>query len=240
MNLVVSTGAPKVTVPSVIGLKLAEAKEQLTGDDYLFNIKTEYRETSGDDPGTVLNQDPIKGKEVEKGSTITLTVAKKEAKSTVPDVTGKTCDEAKAQMQDNDLVGNCVEVETQDPNQVGKVIGTDPQINSQVDKNSTVQIQIGKAAEQEQVTVPTVTQLSVKDAKKALQDAGLTVGNIGGSQNDQAIVLQQDPQPNTQVAKGTPVNLFAFDQGGNNNGGNNNGGTNIFGGTTGTAARTED
>lgn len=238
VDLVVSTGAPKVTVPSVIGLKLNEAKEQLEDDDYQFVVKTETRETSSDDPNTILDQDPRRGEEVEKGSTITLTVAKEEEKSTVPDVLGKTCDEAKAQMTANNLVGTCTEVETQDPNQVGKVIATSPEANSSADKNSTVTIQIGKAAEQEQVAVPTVTQLSLKDAKKALQDAGLAVGNIQGSQDDNAIVFTQDPQPNTPVAKGTAVNLVAVPGQGGNNGGGDNGG--IFGGVTGTSARTED
>lgn len=237
VDLVVSTGAPKVTVPSVINLSLDEAKAKLTGDDYQLEVKTEFRESS-DDPNTVLDQDPVKGEEVEKGSTITLTIAKAEEKSTVPDVLGKTCDEAKAQMTANELVGTCTEVETQDPNQVGKVIATSPEAGSDANKNSTVTIQIGKAAEQQQVAVPTVTQLSLKDAKKALQDAGLAVGNIQGAQDDNAIVLTQDPQPNTQVAKGTAVNLGAVPGQGGNNGGGDNGG--IFGGVTGTSARTED
>ncbi|MFF5477007.1 Stk1 family PASTA domain-containing Ser/Thr kinase [Streptomyces sp. NPDC012935] len=237
VNIVVSTGAPKVTVPSVIGLKLGEAKQQLEEDDYQFVVKTETRETSSDDPNTVLDQDPRRGEEVEKGSTITLTIAKAEEKSTVPDVLGKTCDEAKAQMTANELVGTCTDVETQDPNQVGKVIATSPEAGSEANKNSTVTIQIGKAAAQQQVPVPTVTQLSLKDAKKALQDAGLTVGNIGGSQDDNAVVLTQDPQPNTQVPQGTAVNLIAVAQNGNNGGGDNGG---IFGGVTGTSARTED
>ncbi|WP_128435571.1 Stk1 family PASTA domain-containing Ser/Thr kinase [Streptomyces cyaneus] len=238
VNVVMSTGAPKVTVPSVIGLKLDEAKSQLEGDDFQFVIKTKTRETSSDDPNTVLDQDPKRGKEVEKGTTITLTIAVEEEESTVPAVADKTCDEAKAQMSANELIGNCVEVETDDPNKVGKVIDTNPAIGAQIPKNSQVEIRIGKAAEQEQVPVPTVTQLTVKDARKALEDVGLTVGNIQGSQNDQAIVLQQDPQPNTPVAKGTAVNLIALDQGGNNGGGDNGG--QIFGGVTGTSARTED
>ncbi|MFI7408300.1 Stk1 family PASTA domain-containing Ser/Thr kinase [Streptomyces sp. NPDC049627] len=236
VNLVVSTGAPKVTVPNVEGLTFEKAKADLEGKGFVVEKETEESDRKA---GIVISQDPEGDTEQEKGTTITLTVAKAKAQSTVPDVTGKSCDEAKAQMSANELVGTCIDVETQDPNQVGKVIDTNPAINSQVPKNSQVQIRIGKAAEQEQVPVPTVTQLSVKDARKALQDVGLTVGSITGSSNDQAIVFQQDPQPNTPVAKGTAVNLVAFDQGGNNNGGGDNGGQ-IFGGVTGTSARTED
>jgi serine/threonine-protein kinase len=234
VNLVVSTGAPKVTVPSVIGLSLEEAKDKLEGDDYELTVETETREST-EDPGTVLDQDPIKGTEVEKGSTITLTVAKAAEKATVPDVAGKTCDEAVAQMKANDLTGTCTEVETDDPNLVGKVVATTPGSGSSVDKNSTVTIQIGKAKENQQTQVPgNLAGLSLKDAKKALQDAGLQVGNIAPVQDDNAIVITSNPAPGTPVAKGTKVDLVTAAQngGGNNNGGNGNGGG-LFGGLTG-------
>jgi serine/threonine-protein kinase len=233
VNLVVSTGAPKVAVPSVIGLSVDDAKEKLEGDDYELTVETETREST-EDPGTVLDQDPIKGTEVEKGSTITLTVAKEAAKATVPDVIGKTCDEAKAQMEANDLVGNCTDVATTDQNQNGKVIATTPERNTTVDKGSQVQIQVGKFEQPEQVPVPTVQGLAVKDAKKAIQDAGLQVGNITGPGDDNAIVLVSNPGQGTPVPKGSKVDLVTAGQGdgGNNNGGGNNGGG-IFGGITG-------
>ncbi|MDO0913420.1 Stk1 family PASTA domain-containing Ser/Thr kinase [Streptomyces sp. DT2A-34] len=237
VNIVVSTGAPKVTVPDVTGLTFDKAKAQLEDKGFTVDQKTEESDRT---PGVVISQDPQGDTEQEKGTTITLTVAKEEEKATVPDVLGKSCDEAKAQMTANELVGNCTEVETQDPNQVGKVIATSPEAGTPANKNSSVNIQIGKAAEQQQVTVPTVTQLSLKDAKKAIEDAGLTVGSIQGSQDDNAVVITQDPQPNTQVAQGTAVNLIALDQNGNNNGGGGDNGGQIFGGVTGTSARTED
>ncbi|MDQ1047045.1 Stk1 family PASTA domain-containing Ser/Thr kinase [Streptomyces sp. V4I2] len=245
VNLVVSTGAPKVTVPSVIDLTLDEAKEKLSGDDYEFTIKTETRESS-DTPGTVLDQDPVKGEEVEKGSTITLTVAKAEEKATVPDVLGRTCDEAKAQMTDSNLVGNCTEIETDDVNQIGKVIQTTPPAGQQADKNSAVNIQIGKAADKTEV--PNVVGQTVGQAKQILNAAGFN--NIqfanGSDQSDTAFVSQQDPGAGNEVddPAGTQVTLTTIGIG-NNNGGNGNGGNggddgNIFGGPTGTAARTEE
>ncbi|MFJ9585184.1 Stk1 family PASTA domain-containing Ser/Thr kinase [Streptomyces acidicola] len=235
INLVVSTGAPKVAVPNVIGDKVDEATQELGDDKYQFKVETETKEST-EDPGTVLKTDPIAGEEIEKGSTITLTIAKEESKSTVPDVTGQSCEAAQQQMQDNDLTGNCVEVETQDDNLVGKVISTAPTANTPVDKNSTVTIQIGKKAEQQVVTVPDVTRQSVKDARKALERAGLTLGNVSGASNEDAFVLIQDQQAGTQVPAGTVVNLTAVDQGG---GGNNqgNGGGGVFGGINGASFR---
>ncbi|MFI5797071.1 Stk1 family PASTA domain-containing Ser/Thr kinase [Streptomyces sp. NPDC051677] len=226
VNLVVSTGAPKVVVPSVLGKTQDEAKTLLEGDKYQFVVETK-EEVSTEEAGTVLEQKPGLGEEVEKGTTITLTIAKAEEKATVPDVSNKSCDQAKQQMQQNDLQGNCVEVDTQDPNQVGKVIQTVPSIGSQADKGSTVQIQIGKSSQPQQTQVPGNLQgMSVKDAKRALQDAGLNVGQIAGSSDDDAQVISSDPAPGSTVNRGQTVNLIAFK---NNNGGNGGG----FGGSQG-------
>ena len=229
INLVVSTGAPKVQVPGVIGLSLDEAQTKLEGDDYKFVVKTKTREST-EDPNTVLDQDPTGGKEVQKGSTITLTIAKAAEKSTVPDVSGKSCDEAKAQMTANNLVGNCTEVDTTDANLVGKVVSTSPVANTQVDKNSAVQIQIGKQAQQK-TAVPNVVGQTVAVAKQTLQSAGFTDIQFSGSQDDTAIVFKQEPKANEQVDNpgGTTITLTTVGGTGNNNGGNGG----FFGGNNG-------
>ncbi|MFD5266689.1 Stk1 family PASTA domain-containing Ser/Thr kinase [Streptomyces sp. NPDC058335] len=233
VNLVVSTGAPKVAVPSVLGKSLDDAKTLLEGDQYQLVVETKD-EISTEEPGTVLDQDPKLGSEVEKGSKVTLTIAKAEDKATVPDVLNQSCDQAKAQMEANNLVGNCVEVETQDPNLVGKVLGTTPEANSKATKGSQVQIQIGKAPANQQTQVPGNLQgQSLKDAKKALQDAGLNVGNITGSNDDNATVINSDPAPGSTVNKGQTVNLVTLGGNNGNDNGGNNGGTVFFGGTSG-------
>ncbi|MER7181885.1 Stk1 family PASTA domain-containing Ser/Thr kinase [Streptomyces hyaluromycini] len=232
VNLVVSTGAPKVVVPSVVGQNIDDAKTTLEGDKYNFVVKTK-QQTSGEDPGTVLDQDPALGAEVQKGSTITLTIAKAEEKSTVPDVTGKSCDDAKAQMAANNLTGNCTQVDTTDANLVNKVVSTDPAAGSQVKKNSTVNIQIGQA--QQQTAVPSVLGQTVSQAKQTLQAAGFTKIQFNGDSSDTALVTNQDPQANTGVDDpgNTTITLTTVSVGNSNNNGGNNGGTNFFGGTSG-------
>ncbi|MFI0513238.1 Stk1 family PASTA domain-containing Ser/Thr kinase [Streptomyces sp. WSLK1-5] len=229
VSIVVSTGAPKVAVPSVLGQDVDKATETLEGDQYQFVVKTK-KQVSTEEPGTVLDQDPRLGAEVEKGSTVTLTIAKAEEKSTVPDVIGRSCDDAKAQMQANNLVGNCTEVETEDTNQIGKVISTSPQAGTQADKNSQVTIQIGKAADKTEV--PSVVGRTVGQARQILNNAGFT--NIqfanGSDQSDTALVAQQDPGAGSEVGDpgSTQINLTTVSVGGGNNGGNNGGG--FFGG----------
>ncbi|MET7692511.1 Stk1 family PASTA domain-containing Ser/Thr kinase [Streptomyces sp. NPDC005483] len=234
VSIVVSTGAPKVAVPSVLGLKVDKATQTLEDDQYQFVVKTK-QQVSTEEAGTVLNQDPKLGAEVEKGSTVTLTIAKAEDKATVPDVVDRSCDEARAQMQANNLVGNCTTVETDDTNKINKVISTTPQAGTQVAKNSSVNIQIGKAKDKTQV--PDVRNRTVAQARQILNNAGFT--NIqfanGSDQSDTAVVLQQDPGAGNEVDDPgqTQINLttVSFGNGGNNNGGNNGGG--IFGGPGG-------
>lgn len=226
----VSTGAPKIAVPNVIDKDVDTATSQL--QDKGFDVKTKETESS-QDPGTVLSQNPDPGTELEKGSTVTLEVAKEEEKSTVPDVTGQDCDAAKQQMDANGLVGECTEVETGDNNLIGKVIATSPQANTQADPGSTVTIQIGKAADKTEV--PNVVGQTVGQAKQTLQAAGFT--NIqftnDSDQSDTAIVTGQDPGQGNEVEDpgNTQVTLQSVGFGNNNNGGNNgdndNGG--IFG-----------
>ncbi|MGJ5826576.1 Stk1 family PASTA domain-containing Ser/Thr kinase [Streptomyces ossamyceticus] len=238
--LVISTGAPKVSVPDVTGLQFNEAKAQLEEKGFEVERKNEESDRK---PGVVISQDPDSGK-LEKGSTVTLTVAKEAEKSVVPTVAGRSCDDAKAQMEANDLVGTCTDVETDDNNLVGKVIATNPEAGTELNPGDTVTIQIGKKAEEKKAKVPNVVGQTVGQAKQILQQNGFT--NIqfaqGSDQSDTALVTDQDPDGGNDAdpAK-TTITLASVSFGGNNNGGNDNGGNNgggFFGGLTG--ARFED
>ncbi|MFH8794025.1 Stk1 family PASTA domain-containing Ser/Thr kinase [Streptomyces sp. NPDC017941] len=223
INLVVSTGAPKVAVPSVIGLDADEAREKLEGDKYQFKVE-QKRRVSSETEGEVLEQDPISGTERQKGSTITLIVAKKQQKVTVPDVSGQSWEAAKKQIEANGLTAQRSDVESESVEE-GKVVQTSPAANTSVDPNSTVTVQVAKAPEEEEeenVAVPALGGQKLSDARDALDDADLSVGNITGPQGDDAVVVLSDPPGGQQVKTGTSVNLVTT--GGNPGGGDNGGG----------------
>ncbi|TVZ94147.1 MULTISPECIES: Stk1 family PASTA domain-containing Ser/Thr kinase [unclassified Streptomyces] len=226
INLVVSTGAPKVTVPDVRGIQFDDAESQLKDKGFTVDKKVEV---STQTPGVVTAQNPDGGTKKEKGSTITLTVAKAEEKITIPsDLVGKSCDDAKTELQNLGLVPSCNDTPTNNPDDDGKVLSTNPQAGEQVSKNTNVVINVGKAQGQQQTQVPQVQNQRLKDARKMLEQAGLQVA-VQGSQDDNAIVVTSNPTPGTTVNQGDTVTLFTVDQGGNGN----QGGTNIFGGTSG-------
>ncbi|MEU0050142.1 Stk1 family PASTA domain-containing Ser/Thr kinase [Streptomyces sp. NPDC006309] len=240
VTLVISTGAPKVTVPDVRGAQFDQAEAELKAKGFEVDKKTQVSTRT---PGVVITQDPEGGTSKEKGSTITLTVAQAEEKITVPDVTGKSCDEAKAELQAKGLAPTCNDTAVSDPAQNGKVQNTNPAAGQQVVKNTNVVINVGKAPEQQKTAVPDVRGRTVAVARQLLNAAGFT--NIqfasGSDGSDTAIVAAQDPKQNDQVDDpgSTTVTLTTLGFGNNNGGGNgngnggDNGGTNFFGGTTG-------
>ncbi|WP_406105342.1 Stk1 family PASTA domain-containing Ser/Thr kinase [Streptomyces sp. NBC_01003] len=225
ITVTVSTGAPKVAVPDVRGLDFTEAESQL--NDKGFEVVKETKESS-QTPDVVISQDPSGGTKKQKGSTITLTVAKEKKLSTVPDVSNKTCDEAKAQLADNNLKGTCTEEEN--AAEAGKVFSQSLVAGSQAEPGSTVVLKVAKAAQQ--ITVPgDIAGKKLKEVQKQLTDLGLVPALSPGSSNDpNATVVTSQPGPNSPVNKGDTVTLLTTPPG-QNGGGDNGGG--IFGGVTG-------
>ncbi|MGW1804881.1 Stk1 family PASTA domain-containing Ser/Thr kinase [Streptomyces sp. NPDC002078] len=223
VTLTVSTGAPKVTVPSVIGLTLDDAKAKLEGNDYKFVVKTQTR-VSTDTPNTVLDQDPIGGKQRQKGSTITLTIAKAADKVTVPNsIIGESCDQAKAELTQLGLVPTCNNTPTTNPDDNGKVTASNPQPGQQVDKNTPIALTVSVFQQNQQTPVPNVTTQTLKQAMQTLQQQGFNPNQIqvNGPQDDKARVTSQTPTPGTPAdPSNTQIVLNTVDIGG----GNDNGG----------------
>ncbi|MFH9981525.1 Stk1 family PASTA domain-containing Ser/Thr kinase [Streptomyces sp. NPDC017179] len=218
VNLVLSTGAPKVTVPDVRGVTFDKAESQLVDKGFRVEKKTEESDQT---PDVVISQDPEGDTEKEKGSTITLTVATEKRQVAVPDVAGRTCQEAQQLLQGVNLNSTCSEVPTDDPNRDGKVVQTDPGIGQQVDKGSSVNIQVGKFQQQKK-RVPDVRGRTVAEARQILAAEGFTNVQFadGSNQDDNAVVFKQDPGEGQEVDDpgSTQITLTTFGGGGNNRG----------------------
>ncbi|MFH8608614.1 Stk1 family PASTA domain-containing Ser/Thr kinase [Streptomyces sp. NPDC018029] len=219
ITVTVSTGTPKIGVPNVIGSDIEDARAKLEDDKYQFVVDTKPVEST-QAPGQVLDQDPPSGTEVQKGSKITLEVAKKKEQSVVPSVVGKTWEEAKQQIEANDLVPKREDVASEDIEE-GKVLQTTPMAGTSADPGSTVTVQVAKKAEES--TVPPLTGQKLKDARKAIEDAGLTVGTITGPQDDGALVVLSTPGAGEKAKPDTAVNLTTTGGGNSDNGGGDGG-----------------
>jgi beta-lactam-binding protein with PASTA domain len=140
INLVVSAGQVKVTVPDVRGLTESEATEKIESLGLVPDIGRAF---SNEPSGLVLNQTPSAGTAVNAGATVAITVSKGQAPVQVPNVEGAQTADAKTSLQNLGLVPVTVET-SGTPAQVGIVISQDPSAGTKVSPGSQVTITVGK------------------------------------------------------------------------------------------------
>ncbi|MGQ4384168.1 Stk1 family PASTA domain-containing Ser/Thr kinase [Streptomyces sp. SAS_270] len=96
--LVVSKGSP-VDVPDVTGESVEDAKSDL--EEQGLKVKIASAQVNSEyDKGDVAQQSPGEGKQAAEGDTVTLTISKGPVMVEVPDVVGKSVDDAKQELED--------------------------------------------------------------------------------------------------------------------------------------------
>ncbi|GGB93128.1 Stk1 family PASTA domain-containing Ser/Thr kinase [Cellulomonas carbonis] len=100
--LTVSDGPAPVTVISVVGVPLADARAQLEADGLVVAEQQDFSEQYP--KGTVMAQAPAPGTEGFRGDTVTVTVSQGPPLVEVPDVVGKQFGEARQQLEQLGLV----------------------------------------------------------------------------------------------------------------------------------------
>ena len=200
--------SPTKAAPDLLDCTLDEAmaKAQEQG----FKIKqgkdvysSEYAE------GRVCIQDPEPGTEVPKESTITINLSKGNKEGLVPSVLGMQKDDVEAYLQSYGYeLGNVKTITS--PEKAGMVLEQSPVPGSTLDKESSVDIIVSDGKGTEKGTVPSVTRMSLEDAKKAIKSAGFVVGNITydwDASIGKGYVIYQQYQANSQLDKGTAIDL---------------------------------
>ena len=201
VRLVVSRGPPPVPVPQVDGLVAANAQAQLEQAGFVVTVRQDFDDLVPF--GSVIGTDPPKGSSAPRESEIVLIVSKGPTPVQVPDVSGKTYDDAAAALSAVGFKPARADV-FDDKIDVGKVVGTDPAGGQSAPKGSTITINVSKGPEL--VAVPSVVGLTVEAASLKLQQAGLVpdVENYAPGKTVRAV----SPKEGTQVKKGSKVSLI--------------------------------
>jgi eukaryotic-like serine/threonine-protein kinase len=139
VTLVVSKGPEQVEVPSEVGKSLDDARNELDGLGFTVSVKRQ--ESATEDPDTVLSQDPAGGQH-DKGSTVTLTVAKEPSEVEVPDETGQQDTDAVSALQDAGFSVDVTRQDTQNLDEDGIVLSQDPD-HGKAKKGSKVKLVVG-------------------------------------------------------------------------------------------------
>ncbi|MBT1187643.1 Stk1 family PASTA domain-containing Ser/Thr kinase [Streptomyces sp. CJ_13] len=222
----ISSGAPKVPVLDVINLTFDNAEKTLKDKGFQVERKTQESERTA---GTVLDQNPKAGSEAERNSVITLIVAKEVSKTEVPDLTGKTKEDAAKLLQQANLkLGSTTEADAPAGTAPKTVFQQQFPPGEQLKPGSSVSITVAKAAQT--TDVPNLAGKTVSQARGILAGKGLTFGAVvAGPGDENAKVIISDPPAGTQVPPGTVVNVTTIAGGG----GQQDGGNGFFGGLTG-------
>ena len=177
ITVVISKGRNLVVVPKVVGKTEEEAIAALeeiglivniTDEDRVFNKKVEA--------GIIIEQSIEKDTEIDAGETITLKVSKGIEMTTVPDLNGKTEEEAKTLAKEAGLKVK-VEVGTDESKVDGVVIFQDKEANSEVEKDSYITITINSLPTEKKGTI-NVNVKSLLGGVVEYEEDGSTVKNV--------------------------------------------------------------
>ena len=158
-----------LTMPETTGRTLTDVQADLDA----LGLHTQVEEEFSDDidTGSVTRSDPEGGSSVHKRAEVQLYVSKGVDMKTVPELTGKSQDEAQRSLTEAGLaVGAVTDAYSEDVPQ-GQVISQSVAAGTSLAHDSAVDIVLSKG--REPLTVPTLSGLSASAAKSAIEDLGL-------------------------------------------------------------------
>jgi serine/threonine-protein kinase len=190
----------------VLSLPQAQAEQRLSGAGLDVAVRRDFSLTVP--RGSVISTDPVPGKRIRSGGTVTLTVSRGPREVAVPDVAHRTLAEARKQVKAAGLTPGTVNESFNDLVPQGQVIVTDPPAGRKFAPGTPVTFTVSRGSP---VDVPDVIGDPVEDARQTLQEAGFTVvlapDKVYSDEADKDTVALESPDRNTQAARGDTVTL---------------------------------
>ncbi|CAN5257965.1 Stk1 family PASTA domain-containing Ser/Thr kinase [soil metagenome] len=197
------SGSKTVAVESYVGIREIDAVNKIRDIGLKPQVVRQPDKTV--DETFVIRQSPQAGERTQKGNFVTLYVSNGPPKVTVPSVVGETLDRALADLQEANLKGRVVRVDSDKPD--GQVVSQRPTAGASVDEGSRVIIRVSKGPQP--VAVPNVIGSSYETALNTLQGQGFAVarGPDVDSTEPKGTVVDQSPDGGTFQNPGTTITL---------------------------------
>ncbi|WP_245848646.1 Stk1 family PASTA domain-containing Ser/Thr kinase [Lentzea kentuckyensis] len=209
VKLIVSRGKPLVPFINV-GAEVEAATKEIEAAG-LKAVRDPAKDAFHDTVpiGKVVALDPRPGTSLKINSPVTLVLSKGPSPRTpVPNVAGKTKDEAFAELQRAGL--EPVEATGDDAAENGdsRVARTDPPAGTVLEGTGNKRVTVFFQNNRE-VEVPDVTRQKVREAKEELERAGLKV-KVEFNKSNNATVVNQSIPPRTRVKRGTEITIVGL------------------------------
>ncbi len=205
VTILVSTGAPKTSVPDVVGMNYGDAVQALND----VNLDASKHEVFSQKPaGQVISQNPPAGEEVVEGTEVVLDVSKGTKQVEVPNVVGMSEADAQATLEAAGFEVSSTSAPS-DTAAEGTVSDQSPDGGTQAAKGSTVAITVSSGPST--ATVPDEIGQDKQVAIDDLKANGFKVHaqNVAcGDPNQDNIVQDQDPAGGSDAPTGSTVNIF--------------------------------
>ncbi len=196
-------GPEMVAVPDVVGMAQDVAIKELKDKDLRAKVTQEASTEVAE--GEVISSDPAAGAEVAIGATVNLVVSAGPEPVEVPDLTGKTADEARQILEDLGLTMTVAGEEDVAKAKASTVTRFSPQAGATTRKGSTVEVWLATG----NVKVPDVKGLPLEQATKTLESQGFVVESSKREdpEHDPGTVVEQTPASQSVAAVGSSVQL---------------------------------
>jgi beta-lactam-binding protein with PASTA domain/predicted Ser/Thr protein kinase len=145
VNLVVSAGPEKVTVPDVVGTSRLQAARLIRAAG--LEVGTTSEEPSDKEAGIVIRQNPAAGSPVAKGSAVDLVVSSGPPAKKVPSVVGLDVPTATDKLSSEGFRVASRSCYTTDPTKVAKVSSQSPPAESEAEEGTTVTLVVAQSAD---------------------------------------------------------------------------------------------
>ncbi|MFD6098091.1 Stk1 family PASTA domain-containing Ser/Thr kinase [Nocardiopsis flavescens] len=192
-------------VPEVVGAEQEAACAQVR-DAGLKCLVADEQVYSGEAAGTVGEVEPAAGERLTPGEEVTLHLSKGPQEIEMPEFEGEDISNALKKMEELGFAPESLEQNVVDAADVppGQVISTDPPAGEAADRESTVTFEVSRG-----IDVPAVSGQEAEDARRTLEDLGLTVSIVEAESDsvDEGLVISQNPDTGTTLSAGSEVEL---------------------------------
>ena len=239
VNLVISKGVEKGSVPDVSGMTAEQAEKALK--DAGYTPQYAGNESSDADKDTVSKQSPEAGTQSDKGTTVKYWISTGPEDIEVPNVVGSDQAAAKSTLEKAGFTVKTATGDYSDKYAEGVVMAQSPN-GGKLSKGGTVTITIsqGEDPDTKPIDIPSVVGMTSEKAQEALANAGFRY-NVVETVSDQTkgTVVKQTPSSG-QGKKGDTITITVSTGPASNSGGNGNGSGNADSGNGNNGSNTGD
>lgn len=216
VGVTLSRGLDTTPVPDVTGMTVEDATEALEAATLGSVDVVEEAYHDAVPAGQIISQTPAADEVVDQLSDVEVVVSRGIEQVEVPDVAGRSEDEAEQLLADAKLAVETSSTYSDDVPEAGEVISQSLDAGSTVDKGTTVELVVSRGPLT--VTMPDVRARSIEAAVEELESLGMDVtvseepvptvgpfrrGRVGRAE-------EQLPQAGAPVERGTQVVLYTF------------------------------